>query len=1301
MNAELQAVCVRRPGFPARRATPGSRRGVALVITLVMLAVVTFMAITFLAISRRERAAVTVTEDQGQARQMTDAALARAQAQIVSSMVSQTNLLTTNGLWVSTNLINRAGFNANPPRPRDADSESTNVNYEYFMDPQRQRPTVVYFKMLTNLHYDARAPVFVPPRFRGSPIQFRYFLDLNRNARYDTNGLLPLMSGRNWFYDLSGRETARAVNVMSNLLVGDPEWIGVLQHPNERHSGTNRFIGRYAYLVLPLGKSLDINFMHNNARLGMRDAGMKSIGFWRNEGVGSWELNLAAFLRDFHTNMWSTYAYTNFPIPQPQQASVAFSDALGFLSYRYAGDYEQLPPANRWFYSPPWAGARDRSGVLRTDGIDEYADGPLFQRPGLRWLPSRPADDADPTDQPWAGSDNPRGYYTINDFWDTNKVQPRYALQMNRAGRFNSTTDRYSFYRLLSQLGTDSFPANEGKLNLNYDNLPPLNATNLEPWLPLRFFTNAAQALLLANRVTNYDAFNRPFYSIGDTYVRPNFSITNILVYGASYSNTEYTPTIHRLLQLAVNLYDASTNRVVFPGGTNLYAMPTVFRPRFGVEGSNVFLIGFTEVTNNASTVLALPFRDLNDARDRDQLRANPNENVYGVPYIIGAKRGLPNFNEFALKNVAQMTRKLEVRKPSETSPAGDWMTNQMYLLSVSNQFGIELWNSYNTEFKRQVRARVNGEFMQRLVAPGTNVGQAGFILLAPPPVRYQTNGVITTWTSNRFILPVYTNVLFLPESVWHPNTRSFRRATTNDVFERNQGYYAPGWRLEMTNRFWYALVDEGANRILDYVSLVNMTASLDITREVAGAAQVSVGTLAEPEPANVWLTNRLANTLTSPTIGVLNQVNISLGNESISEQQWTSYSRLPVDGLDKTKAIDMFREFVGLTPLVYNTDAQRNQLQGNLRARRDRLAYQAPYTPTRKLYQDLSWQVNDPLVHYTMGDLLDPFNPPNDPNRTNAVRFAVPPQIELTNSNLGFLNERYRPWGGNPNQATDRLARDPRVKDPLVRRSDDWDFPTNKYPNIGWIGRVHRGTPWQTVYLKSGVIETNFWLEWAGSLGTHPTNDWRLMDVFTVAPNDNAARGLLSVNQTNLPAWSAVLSGVPVITNLTPIANARTNAVGEYREVLIQPAAGDNNNRFWRLNQELRTIVQGINRTRSFEPYGVFAHAGRLLATPELTLASPFVNTNNLVNDFVLERIPQQILSLVRSDEPRYVVYSFGQTLKEAPGSLYLSSGPFYKLCTNYQVRAEFATKSVIRIEGGLTNLHAVVESYYEVPPE
>ena len=34
-------------------------------------------------------------------------------------------------------------------------------------------------------------------------------------------------------------------------------------------------------------------------------------------------------------------------------------------------------------------------------------------------------------------------------------------------------------------------------------------------------------------------------------------------------------------------------------------------------------------------------------------------------------------------------------------------------------------------------------------------------------------------------------------------------------------------------------------------------------------------------------------------------------------------------------------------------------------------------------------------------------------------------------------------------------------LKDPGVRWSDDWNFPTHNLANPGWLGRIHRGTPW------------------------------------------------------------------------------------------------------------------------------------------------------------------------------------------------------------------------------------------------
>src|SRR5690606_2999951 len=137
--------------------------------------------------------------------------------------------------------------------------------------------------------------------------------------------------------------------------------------------------------------------------------------------------------------------------------------------------------------------------------------------------------------------------------------------------------------------------------------------------------------------------------------------------------------------------------------------------------------------------------------------------------------------------------------------------------------------------------------------------------------------------------------------------------------------------------------------------------------------------------------------------------------------------------------------------------------------------------------------------------DLSDPVL--TNPFATNNIMILRPPTTPLPASNLGRVNERYRPWGEKGSGDPTRYSLS--IKDPMIRRSDDWSFPTNPFPNIGWIGRVHRGTPWQTVYLKATMETPNIWQNWAGSLGTHPTNDWKLVDVFTTAPNENAARGL------------------------------------------------------------------------------------------------------------------------------------------------------------------------------------------------
>jgi hypothetical protein len=228
-------------------------------------------------------------------------------------------------------------------------------------------------------------------------------------------------------------------------------------------------------------------------------------------------------------------------------------------------------------------------------------------------------------------------------------------------------------------------------------------------------------------------------------------------------------------------------------------------------------------------------------------------------------------------------------------------------------------------------------------------------------------------------------------------------------------------------------------------------------------------------------------------------------------------------------------------------------------------------------------------------------------------------------------------------------------------------------------------------------------------------------------------------VNQTNRAAWSAVLSGVIVATNVLDNSEARSFGPHEgadptkaYHATFIDPAT-----------PQIATIVESINYARqrqlqivpnpnpaanpsatweyiiSRNPISgrtntVFQHLGDILGAPHLTVQSPFLNTSgdqpkSVLTDRALEYIPQQIMSLLQRDEPRFVVYAFGQSLKPAPRSL-TSDPNFFHMCTNYQITGEVTTKTVFRVEGDLpvpgnpltanNPLHAVVESYEILPP-
>ena len=1230
-----------------------SQQGVALVVTLILLSVITFMTVTFLVISRREREAVIVRSSQSDASFAADAALEHAKAQFIAQMFIGTNGLAFD-MMVSTNFINPAGF-------QPGLSSYTNVNYDHVVGSVARLSQADFLQNLTNLLILPRAPVFITTNKNQQVAEFRYYLDLNRNGYYDTNGSTVLLNS-------SGV-------LVTNVAVGDPEWIGILDHPDRPHSRSNLFVARYAFIALPIGNSLDINYIHNQAKR-IKPTG---DGFLRDQGVGSWEINLAAFLYTLNSNTYAwggTYQYeTNTGF---NSVGNSFIDAVDILRYRYGG--------NNNSYNTTLATFLGLYGVIganaiQNNHIDDYLHGALMTTPfGLQTDPDAPA----LVNTPWPGADSTNHFYTSQDLFSPDPTMFSFSNRLYTLGRLTNTFERYTFYNLLTQLGMDSAPDKPGKVHLNYKNINGVSATNFVAWTPLEFFTNAADTMLRAQFT--------------------NISITNIPVY--SGTNYIYSPAVQRILQLAANIYDASTNRQFdATGTTNKLYYPSVFRPLFRIQNTtNVYVTGFVEVTNQ--TDYLTPPLDLNTPAGLRKFQVDvfksglANDNVYGVPYVIGAKKGFPNFNEFSMATVSQFTRRMQITKTSDPKPA-NWKYAAQYVVGVSNAFGVELWNSYTSSYPRDVRIYATNDLTMRItndmgLTYTTNL-LIGTNFVIPANTWPATPQTLAANTRLGLVLPLVTNFVFVPDSVFSVTPSAGFNTNLNIGFVGGPPTdRAPQWGVSVTNRVRVILQDDATKRLIDYVQLGGMGDYVHVTQFLQPPAADQ-----NSDIKNLWNTNKLTTAPPNLTKGINSQIQLSLGNQNAAAADWTPYMILP-GGYNKNFEIDKFRAFYGLGPLYGGyTAAQLAQIA----AASNSLTAQVPFTPTAKIDDYRSWQANDPLVHYILADLTDLQQSANKPS-------LLKPGFPMTNTlpNMRLVNTRYQPWGGNQ-QNPDDIATRLEYKDPMITRSDDWNFPTNKFPNVGWLGRVHRGTPWQTVYLKSGTVATNRWQLWTGNAllldsgMTQPTNDWALLDLFTTAINENASHGQLSVNQTNPAPWAAVLGGVIALTNTTETPSLFSPPT--YTNVVIDPAVH---------YLGLSNIVAGINRSRNTANYPgqVFQHLGDVLSAPELTVASPFLNltgdqTNYGISDAIYERIPQQTLSLLRLGEPRYVIYSYGQSLKPADKSVIQSSGPYFGVPTNYTITGEVVTRSVVRVDNyptpgpGKPNTqpHVVLESYTVLPPE
>lgn len=1282
--------------LPFRRSPSGSRAGVALIVTIIMISVITFLTVAFLALSGREKNSVKTATNQTTARLAADHAFERAKSDMLTGVLAARDASRID-LLVSTNYINYGLYFNGLPAP-------TNVNYDLAGGD--------YLQNLANLLYDPRPPVFLTNRIGGSN-EFRYYLDLNRNRRHDLTGLWPELN------TLGNPITNPTNSLLTNYVwrIGDPEWIGVLERPNQPHSSSNKFAYRIAYLAVPEGKTLDVNYIHNDAK-----TAVNINGYFRNQGFGGWEMNYAAFLYDLNTNLWDYTTYSTDPALA--STGTAFDDAYAFWRWRNGAGQSSV----NFLFGGVGANA------LSTDFADSYTAGPLLTSAlGFTTDP----DVANGTlGLQWPGADQENHYFSDQDFFDPVKTRPGgvtfgFPDRLFNAGTSNSTYDATTYYRMLAQLGTASAPEDSSKLNLNYVNVGGLAATNFIRWTDqaaiqsqlgatvnpaLLFFTNAVDRLLREYSeewlATDFSAYTNTFR------LDRTFSLTNIPVIISN--QWVYSPAVHRALQLAANIWETKL-------ATNLPSV--VFRPLFRGEaaGTNVYIYDFvaeTTANNIAANTLNRPAVDLMATNDPITAIGDGRVLVYGAPPVIGARKGLPNFNEFASEMLVSVTRKLQVRKAGKTIT----QTNQVFGMEVQVPMGMEFWNSYATNFNQPVSIYVtnvtsmtmtndlNVNFTKTFVVGAvTNIGTT-------PANRWTAYRAFDRRDPKSFVTMMRTNVPFLPVTQYVPNKGALGFYLTNvSIWDDSQQLVMPRWGVTISNRI-HGMVLDNAGRIIDYVVLGNMAYVTNLTDIIANSASLTSAQFGDAGVGGtpgaykqLWATNQLG-VLLSGRVGIIQQINISVGAVPRTGK-WNSYGKFSPDA--PALAAAQFNNF------MYTADT--NGVEA------------VPFTPSFQFRVPLSWQANDPLVHYLAGDLYD--------TQASGIVELIDPALQAFAAKLpglGAKNSRYQPWpidGGST--LPDAYAVD--LKDPQVRASDDWQFPTNVLPTIGWLGRVHRGTPWQTVYLKASDLgwtnpaakfsttggwlsdltdrgPAKRWAQWAGNRSLletfyyRPVMDRVLFDVFTAAVNDNSTRGRLNINQTNLAAWSAVFSGVVALTNtsdLAPIFDSYViNPAGVYDPLDATT---------W---SPLVRLYNGINTLRAnpyYFPTRSFQKLGDILSVPELSDGSPFLNRasvnarNRSLTDAAYEWLPQQTLSLLQlEDAPRFSVYAYGQALQPAPDSI-LVGGNFAGLCTNYAITAEVALRAVVRVEGSAdptqTNTflpfsrryppRVVVESFNYLPPE
>ena len=365
------------------------------------------------------------------------------------------------------------------------------------------------------------------------------------------------------------------------------------------------------------------------------------------------------------------------------------------------------------------------------------------------------------------------------------------------------------------------------------------------------------------------------------------------------------------------------------------------------------------------------------------------------------------------------------------------------------------------------------------------------------------------------------------------------------------------------------------------------------------------------------------------------------------------------------------------------------------------------------------SWQVNDPFLNGRLTDYHELHNGGRDNKKDRnhkPILILKDGTYKYPENNMGKENVVRQPWMDssaiaqrNLENIPDHLRRDlpddakyPEdinnyfFKDPLLKSGLNWNFPMGYLKSVGDLGRIHRGSPWQTLFFKAspgsrrltlpnGVTPTQdeMWREWVltrshtgnfegtGNMGvagpqintannrylyqlTHPAFDRLIIDELNVFPdNHELQRGLLSINQGKYPAWAAAISGIEVDN-------------GDY----AMPGP------------KMKQVVRMINQKRNSAPWRRYSD---ILQVPGLSYGSPYLPEPASEEHY--EAIPRGVLPQLRlEEEDRFVAYTYSQVLRPARRGISMTE------VTNYKVVGEGAARTVFKVN---SSNQVVVESY------